>query len=367
MATTHGSDPAQLIHAITSEPWSWDFFLALRRIECASPDLPRLGRSRSLREDPIRFGQYLSLAFAATSLERSQIRNDADAHRKLMVRFTGLTGPHGPMPLRLTEFIRNRMQGIYDSDVRGTRADLSAGQSAAAPRDATLAAFLDTFHHRIISLFYRAWAVAQKPADFDRPSDRSFAEWIACTFGCGDPAFDSCDSIPTWQKLPFAGFLSSGARHPSGLEGLLREFFGLPVSLQPLVGHWVDLPPEQHCRLGASPQTGSLGQSCIIGARVWDRQMKFTLRIGPMSLHHFTAFLPGGKNHRLLHDWVDFYTRREFYWEASIILKKEDIPTTRLGLAGALGRTAWMRSQPMPHDDGSYRVKGGGLTPADNT
>ncbi len=364
MAAAHGPDPGQLINAITSDPARWDFFLALRSLECAHPAQPRIGRSRSLREDPLRFGQFLSLGFATSALEKPQIRGET---RKLLVRFTGLTGPHGPMPLRLTEFIRNRLTGVFDSDIRGTRADLSGSQSAASPRDATLAAFLDVFHHRIISLFYRAWAVAQKTADFDRAEDRSFAEWIATSFGCGDPAFDGTDGIPLWRKLPFAGFLSSGTRHPGGLEGLLREFFRLPVILNPLAGHWVDLPPEQHCRLGESRHTAALGQSCIVGARVWDRQLKFTLRIGPMGYQRFRSFLPGGESHRLLHDWVAFYTRREFFWEASIVLKKEEVPAIQLGAAGALGRTGWLRSQQMTEDVDSYCVKGGGLSPADNT
>ena len=363
MATTHGPDPGQLIDSITADPGRWDFFMALRRLECAHSGQPRIGASRSLRQDPIRFGQFLSLGFATSALEKPQIRGET---RKLLIRFTGLTGPHGPMPLRLTEFIRNRLSGIYDSDVRGTRADLSGSQNAASPRDATLAAFLDVFHHRIISLFYRAWAVAQKTADFDREEDRSFAEWIAASFGCGDPAFDGTDSIPLWRKLPFAGFLSSGTRHPGGLEGLLREFFRLPVTLHSLVGQWVDLPPEQHCRLGQSRHTGMLGRSCIVGSRVWDRQLKFTLRIGPMGYDRFQSFLPGGESHRLLHDWVAYYTRREFFWEAAIVLRKEEVPGIRLGSSGALGRTTWLRSQPMAQDADSYRVKGGGLTAADN-
>src|SRR5262245_55491586 len=145
-------DSAALIQDVLSRPWDHDFFFAIRRVECAHPQLPRLGMSRSLRHDPARVGHYVSLASASSALEEPHL--DRQKGQKLMVRFTGLTGPNGALPLRYTDFIRNRQRGIYDPDIRGTRGDNFAEGVTAAPRDSTLAEFIDLFHHRTISLFY---------------------------------------------------------------------------------------------------------------------------------------------------------------------------------------------------------------------
>ena len=181
MADTIRTDPGSVIDGVLARPWDYDFFGALRRIESSRPDLPRLGTSRALRQDPIRFGQFLSLGFATSALEQPQLARQRGT--KLMVRFTGLTGPNGPLPLRYTDFIRNRLRGIQDPDTRGPREEEASASGTSSGRDSTLAEFLDIFHHRTISLFYRAWAVAQKTVDLDRPEDHTFAEWIACLLG----------------------------------------------------------------------------------------------------------------------------------------------------------------------------------------
>ena len=79
------------------------------------------------------------------------------------------------------------------------------------------------------------------------------------------------------------------------------------------------------------------------------------------------AFVPGGVCHARLHAWIAFYTRSELYWEAAIVLRKEDVPKTKLGSAGRLGYTTWLTSVPPARDADQFHVRGGGLTPADNT
>lgn len=365
MALTNRTDSSTLIREVLTHPWDWDFFLALRLIECSRPDLPRIGRSRALRQDPIRFGQYISLGFATSALEEPHL--ERQKAQKLMVRFTGLTGPNGALPLRFTDFIRNRQRGIYDPDIRGTRGDSFSEGGTAAPKDSTLAEFIDIFHHRTISLFYRAWATAQKSADLDRAEDRTFAEWIASTFGTGLPEMENADAIPGLHRLAFAGHLSCQTRHAAGLRGLLACYFDTAVVVESFAGQWIEIPAEQCCRIGESRATGLLGQSCIVGSKLWDRQMKCSLRFGPMSLAQFEMFVPGGICHARLHAWMAFYTRSELYWEASIVLRREEVPKTKLGSAGRLGYTTWLTSVPPARDADQFRVRGGGLSAADNT
>lgn len=364
METEGRQDPHRVIREIASEPWRYDFFQGIRAVEFGFAKKPRMGRSRTLRDDPVRFGQVVALDFASSTMAQPQTGGSSN---KLAVRFMGLTGPHGALPLRLTEFIRNRLRGIPDPDIQGTAADVADNGGPVAPKDATLAAFLDIFHHRMISLFYRAWAVAQKTVDFDREEDRSFADWMASLCGLGLPEFDGLDSIPTWEKLPFTGHLACHTRHGSGLTGILAEVFATPAEVIPLTGHWIKIPEQYRCRLGESKETGQLGWSCVIGSQSWDRMMKFTVHLGPMTLSQFETFLPENKCHRRLHDWVDFYTRREFFWRACICLKKDEVPKISLGRNGRLGYTSWLSSLPFRHDPCDYHVRGGGLTVSENS
>ena len=374
---------SNLLDDIQKHPWNWDFFQALRQIECAyaAPEYSRIGRSQSLKPDEFRFGQYLSLGFATSSIDKPQSVSRTGQAPRLNVRFTGLTGPNGPLPLILSEFIRNRLMGINDPDLPrasfGEYSDrLPDLDPTATRRDPVLADFLDLFHHRLITLFYRAWAVSQKTVDFDRDDDRHFSEWISSTCGLGLPEFDGLDSIPRWQKLAFAGPLSNQTRHADGLRGLLSEVFDTEVRMACLVGQWVDIPSEERCRLGRSPGTGTLGSTCVIGSRFWDRQQKFTLEIGPLPYDRFVQFQPEGRCHQQLHDWIAFYTRREFRWEATIILLQQDVPKLRLRSKrspnvrriGCLGRDAWLSSSGTFSDHPQdFRVRGGGFVAADNT
>jgi len=69
MADSTRQDSSSVINDVLERPWDYDFFGALRRIESSRPDLPRIGKSRALRQDPIRFGQYLSLESATSAME----------------------------------------------------------------------------------------------------------------------------------------------------------------------------------------------------------------------------------------------------------------------------------------------------------
>ena len=48
----------------------------------------------------------------------------------------------------------------------------------------------------------------------------------------------------------------------------------------------------------------TLGSGAVLGGRVWDRQHKFRIRLGPLTLEQYESFLPGGALLRKLVDWV---------------------------------------------------------------
>jgi type VI secretion system protein ImpH len=80
---------------------------------------------------------------------------------------------------------------------------------------------------------------------------------------------------------------------------------------------------------------------------VWDRQHKFRIHLGPLTLGQYKSFLPGGMPLRQLVDWVRMYLCFELDWDARLLLKHDDVPALRLGGGQQLGWTTWLGRRRM--------------------
>ena len=314
------SDPEALFRALSERAHDFGFFPLIRRLENHYRDKPRIGESVRPADDPIRLGQIPSVVFAPATLRRFERGEDGKPDR-LYGFFLGLFGPNGPLPLHLSEFARDRSRNF---------------------RDHTFTAFADTFHHRLLSLFYRAWATGEPAVSFDRPDDDRFSSFVASTCGRGMESFRHRDYMPDVGKLYFAGRLALQTRNAEGLMAIISDFFKVPVSIRQFVGEWLELPEHQLCRLGESSLTGALGVNTTVGRRVWSCQYKFRLIFGPVSLKDYKRLLPGGMSLERLVAIVRNYIGDELFWDVNLILKKEEVPAIRLGQTGDLGWTTWL-------------------------
>lgn len=308
-----------LFQALAAEPHSYDFYQAVRAIECAYPERPRIGESRRPQDDAVRFGQAPSLAFAPSTLA-AFVQGEDGRPPRLIQHFFGLLGPNGPLPLHLTDFARDRLR--------------NAG-------DPTFVRFLDVFHHRLLSLFYRVWARAQPTTGMDRPERDRFALYVGAIAGIAASALRHRDAVPDEAKLSYAGLLGRQVRNAEGLAAILRGFFRVPVRIQQLVAHWMPLPQELCSRLGEA-SVCRLGDTAVAGVRVWDLQTRFRVVIGPLSLPHYERFLPEGESYRRLSDWVLNYAGFEYRWDCRLVLKGDEVPPMLLGYNGRLGWTTWL-------------------------
>lgn len=310
---------------LSEAPYEHDFFQAVRRLECAYRDKPRLGTGQRPVDDPVRFGQEPSLAFAASSLSRFSPGENGNPSR-LSVSFFGVLGPNGPLPLHLTDYARQR---IYH---HGDRA---------------FSRFLDLFHHRLLSFFYRAWANARPAVQHDRADTDRFVTYVGSLFGQGQPALRDRDAWPDSAKLYYAGRLTGPTRNAEGLHAMIRDFFGVPVEIEQFVGEWVDIPESHTWRLGELPRRGArvmglLGPTAILGTRVWTRQHKFRIALGPLRREQFRQMLPGCQSLGRLVALVRNYLGDELKWDLRLIPAREAVPPLELGVTGQLGRTTWL-------------------------
>ena len=318
-------EAAALAQRLAAAPWAWDVFAALRWLEAAHPDRPRLGRSKRPAQDAVRLAQEASVVFAPATLAGWEAGEEGKPAR-LLVHFFGLFGPDGPLPLHLTEYARDRRRNF---------------------RDPTFQRFADLFHHRALSLFWRAWADARPTVSFDRPGEDRFARYVGALIGLGMDDFRQRDAMPDLTKLHFAGHLAGQTRHAEGLADILSAFFAMKVRVECFIGGWLALPEADRSRLGAGAATAALGGSVLLGARVWSRQHKFRLVFGPLSLADYVRLLPGGASFRRLIPIVRNYAGDTLEWDVNLILMREEVPPIRLGRTGRLGWTTWL----MPRHD----------------
>ncbi|MFT3717325.1 type VI secretion system baseplate subunit TssG [Pseudorhodoferax sp.] len=326
-----------LFASLRDAPWAHDFFALLRRLEALHPEAPRIGRALRPSQEPIRLGQEPELDFAPAPLASFAHEKHMPAPR-LGVRFFGLLGPQGPMPLHLTEYVRERLRWRNDP---------------------TAARFLDMFHHRMLALFYRAWADAQPTVQHDRPGHDRFAAWLGAGFGQAAAA-PLQGALPRQAQLFQAGLLGARSRHPEGLAKLLAQYFRVPVRIEEHVAHRLTIAPEDCSRLGharnrperVARPAAQLGRSANAGHAVPDRQFRFRVVLGPLTLAQYHDFLPAGRAWPPLRDWVRQYAGLDLRWDVQLVLARAELPAPRLGRQLALGVACWLGRRRAPRDQG---------------
>jgi type VI secretion system protein ImpH len=309
-----------LLQQLREAPQGFDFFTVMRRLEAKHPTRTHFGRSVRPAEDLIRLGQEPAVTHAPAALAGFDAGTEGRAGR-LLVHFFGLFGPDGPLPLHLTEYVRDRRRNHAD----------------AAPQR-----FIDLFHHRALSLFYRAWADVRPTVNFDRPEEDRFSHYVGAFVGLSTPGLRDRDAMPDLSKLHFAGLLANQTRHAEGLGQILSSFFTVPVQVESFRGAWLSLPRSDHSRLSDGAATAELGKSVVLGSQVWSRQHKFRLVFGPLSLEEYERLLPGGLSFHRLVPIVRNYAGDALIWDVNLILHAADVPKTCLGRQGRLGWTTWL-------------------------
>lgn len=322
------ADHLEWLQSLEAEPFRFGFNATLRQLEAIYATNPRLGEGVRAADDAIRLGQQPSLAFAPSELARFRQGGEGQPDR-LGTFFFGVFGPNGPMPLHLSEYAHLRE---YNDE------------------DPTFRRFVDAFLHRFASLFFRAWANSEPAPNMDRPDDNRFDLYVGALTGLGTRSLRNGDSIPDYAKFHRAALLAQTARPAHGLKALLRDFFGLPVSLREWVGEWLPIARQDQLRLGRGDGFGALGHDALLGGAVWSVQHRFRVVFGPLTLRQLEGFLPGSRGLKRLVDLVRNYLGDEFAWDVQLILKRDEVPALELGRQGRLGWTSWLGGKPRLRD-----------------
>jgi type VI secretion system protein ImpH len=325
---------------IKAEPWRFDLFAALRRLERESPDKPRIGDGVRPEDLAVVLSQNPYMAFPASTLEAA---DDLPGGKlRLTVRFLGMFGPQGALPLATT----------------------AESYAWLLERDDAFPRFVDLFQRRFLELFYRAWADARPIAHADRPDDDRFVQYVNAMIGVGSPAYlkteaaapfakREMDSLHRYAKAEFAGLIAPKAKSAGRLEQFLAGLLRAKVEIFEFIGSWLVLDRADQSRVGMAMAT--LGVDCLAGSSQFTVGDKFRARVYVRDFEQYLKFLPGGELARTIADAIFLMLGDEFDWDMELAIPAGEVQPVKLGLGARLGWTSWM-SPNWAKTDETYRT-----------
>ncbi|AJD45425.1 type VI secretion system-associated protein (plasmid) [Rhizobium gallicum bv. gallicum R602sp] len=312
---------------------AFDFFELLRRLE---DDGRLFGQAGRPDREPARLGQHVRLGFAVQDVAKVEPATETTPAR-VTVSNLGLLGPEGPMPLYLTRWVLDRLSQRWFS-----RADMREVS------DTTFVDFVNILQHRMIALFYRAWADAHPAVQVRRQDGGRIRVMSAALAGLGlcGRAHDGYAAIDA-TKLSHAPALAHQVDGPERLTLFLADLLKVPVRLREFVGTFMPIPNGLQSRLGGAHV--QLGRSATIGPRTFQRQQRIELSIGPLTLADYVAFLPGCERRETLQTAIRDLVGYGLDVDVRLVLRRDEVPAAKMG-AARIGQIAWL-ARPKDRSD----------------
>lgn len=337
-----------LIQRLRDEPYRFEFFQAVRlllahhRKNSSGQDLDALGQV-------VRFRSSISLAFPPSEIESADFewqeeeeaeprggRNGQGDDRRMVFKkitltpsFIGLTGPSGVLPRHYTQHVAERE--FYH-------------------RDTATRAFLDIFTTRAVALFYQSWLKYRLHLQYEADQKNRFLPAVLSLAGLGFDGTrgrmgDGANGIGDESLAYYVAALRQRPQSVRWFSRLASDYFGVACSVEQFVGQWFQLPDHELTRLGMS--NCGLGKTTLCGGRVWDRQTRVRLTIGPLRKPQFDDFLPHGSAAGNLKRLFRLMVGATFDCEVRLVLDRRDVVAASLdaALGGTrLGWNGWIQS-----------------------
>lgn len=288
------------------------FYQAVRTLERIFADAPAVGEEGPAGAERVRIRPSVSLSCPPADLESIQPLKDHGY--QITTYFLGLYGSDSPLPYYYPEHI----------------AQISEEESGERVR-----AFLDIFHHRLLSLLYRSWRKS-------RPVSTSASR--------ADPLYDRVLALVGWSekhglggrrrpRLAEARLQVLQARTAAGLAAMIELRLGYSCRVDQLQHRWVTIPEDQRTRLG---QQGSiLGADFVLGRRLVDCN-KIRIRFSVPDFATYERLLPAGPDRGDLEHVLERYLKEPIDYDLEVTLPSAEVRPWRLGVEGALGHHCWV-------------------------
>jgi type VI secretion system protein ImpH len=324
---------SSLAESLFEEFYNFSFFKAVDLLEKLSPDSKPLGQTLDPRREAVRFTVRPGLEFAPSDIAGLSFGEDEEPV-SMDVAFMGLIGPSGVLPHWYNELAMERRRN----------------------KDFSFTAFLDIFHHRLISLFYLAWKKHQFPVTYLPGATDKLSGYLLSLAGLGTQGLRGRIGLPEESLSFYSGLLSRGIPAAVSIESAISYYAGTTVKVEQFIERMIPLAPEDQTSIGAA--NARLGMDTVCGSFIWDCRTKFRVNLGPMHLQEFLRFLPTGDLLRPIFSLVRYMVGIEYEFEVRILLRREEVPPCILGAqtpaAPRLGWTTWSKSPGFVHGEDPY-------------
>lgn len=313
------------------------FMQLCRLLEVRAPDHPGLGTRDTPEHEPVRFGSWPRVGFPSGEVATVDFGDpwaESGPRMPPVVRttFMGLYGLDAAMPPHLVDDIVLREEGHE-----------------------VVESFLDRFHHRFVTLLYRAWKKYRYPESFRQGGTDAHSRNLLCLAGFGWGEKPKRAGLPDSRMLALLGLLTMKTRTPEGLAGVIAlavpgadvrvdEFFPAVTGTgkpRPLTS----CPSRRESACGA--QKG-LGGGYVLGGRLAyrSRAARATLRPGNAQQAH--DLLPGAWLNRELLAFVQLYVgvKADIHLRMQVSSRIAPLPAIGAVSAGPAPRLGWTTVLP---------------------
>jgi type VI secretion system protein ImpH len=339
---------APLLPALLDQATRMNFIRFCELLELAAPDMPSLGTTDSPAADPVRFRSRAQLGFPGREIDA--IRYDIDnpsAAPSVVTTFLGLYGVDARMPAYFVDEVAQNRDG-------------------AEP----LSAFLDLFHHRVITQFYRVARKYRYPVGFRRDGADPVSRYLLsfAGFGFSTPTRtarssvagdDARDSAGARQRLPeladkrrllsMLGLAMQKTRTAEGLAGVLRHVVpDAAIAVEEFHPVWRQVDDFE---------PAALGEQCLLGRGFYDRANVVRVVITPASREAVLSLVPGQPAHSEVTALLRFYLGYESEADLEMHVRAELMPEPMLDPRHAnLGFTAQLKAPAMTATGAATRI-----------
>ncbi|WP_246044669.1 type VI secretion system baseplate subunit TssG [Geomonas ferrireducens] len=307
------------------------FFQVVQLLERMHPSDVGVGEAISPDTERIRFKARKGFAFPAGDV--AGVSCGADGVVQVEVAHMGLVGPSGMLPHWYHELVL----------ARETAKDHSMGD------------FYDLFHHRLVSLFYRAWKRNALLPQKKRDHSDVFSSHLFSFLGLGTGGLREHLAALEAALLHFCGEASRQGTSAGTIARMVTVVFGVKADVEPFVPRVAALEPSDQATLGQA--NCRLGVDAVCGSETRDVQSTFRVCLGPMRYEEFVD-LSGVRKLRHLVSLVRFLSGLEYEIEIRLVLKKDEVPVCRLGCtspdAPRLGHSIWMKDPAFTLDEDPF-------------
>jgi type VI secretion system protein ImpH len=347
------ADTAPLLPALFDQAPRMNFIRFCELLELAAPDRPSLGTTDSPAADPVRFRSRAQLGFPGREIDL--VRHDPDdpaALPSVVTTFLGLYGVDARMPAYFVDEVAQNRDGAE-----------------------SLAAFLDLFHHRIITQYYRVACKYRYPVGFRRDGSDPVSRYLLSFAGFGfstsariatsapglSPAVGSeaCEYASARQRLmevadkrrllSMLGLAMQKTRTAEGLAGVLRHAVpGASIAVEEFHPVWREVNDFE---------PAALGEQCLLGRGFYDRANVVRVVLTPASRETVLSLVPGQPAHREIMALLRFYLGYESEADLEMHVRADLMPRPALEPRQAnLGFTAQLETSPAAVAAGPARV-----------